>query len=176
MCNVCAQTHLSVWKAFISSVQLHEVMLCSNTIHFAPGNQAAADALPKSPVLIGQIFGQMRAATPRTPSKASESAHWALISTTYSIPSPSAVLSMNSFKAKAKAQHNIDTHDPITVTYRHILTTNITNKHPLRVVALVDSDAFYAACEMESSISRLVLSSILDQLLAQVRLGVDRYT
>ncbi|KAF7773411.1 hypothetical protein Agabi119p4_5578 [Agaricus bisporus var. burnettii] len=41
------------------------------------------------------------------------------------------------------------------ITYRHVLSNNFGAKDPLRVVALCDSDAFYATCEM-------------------VRLGVDR--
>ncbi|KZO91117.1 DNA/RNA polymerase [Calocera viscosa TUFC12733] len=42
-----------------------------------------------------------------------------------------------------------------TITYRHLLSPQTLNVHnPLRVVALIDSDAFYAACE-------------------QVRLGLD---
>jgi len=44
-----------------------------------------------------------------------------------------------------------------TITYRHILSQNLGVRDPLRVVALCDSDAFYAACEM-------------------VRLGVDENT
>ncbi|OCH84811.1 DNA polymerase eta [Obba rivulosa] len=40
------------------------------------------------------------------------------------------------------------------ITYRHLLSQNLGVKDPLRVVALCDSDAFYAACE-------------------QVRLGLD---
>lgn len=34
------------------------------------------------------------------------------------------------------------------ITYRQILSQNLGVKDPLRVVALCDSDAFYAACEM----------------------------
>lgn len=41
------------------------------------------------------------------------------------------------------------------ITYRHVLSNNFGARDPLRVVALCDSDAFYATCEM-------------------VRLGVDR--
>ena len=40
------------------------------------------------------------------------------------------------------------------ITYRHLHSRNLGVKDPLRVVALCDSDAFYAACE-------------------QVRLGID---
>ena len=43
--------------------------------------------------------------------------------------------------------------DPV-ITYRHLLSSNLGVKNPLRVIALCDSDAFYAACE-------------------QVRLGAD---
>ena len=43
------------------------------------------------------------------------------------------------------------------VTYRHILSQNLGVRDPLRVIALCDSDAFYANCEM-------------------VRLGVDHET
>ena len=35
-----------------------------------------------------------------------------------------------------------------TITYRHVLSNNLGVKDPLRVIALCDSDAFYAACEM----------------------------
>jgi DNA polymerase eta len=35
-----------------------------------------------------------------------------------------------------------------TVTYRHLHSRNLGVRDPLRVVALCDSDAFYAACEM----------------------------
>ncbi|KAI6165702.1 hypothetical protein EDD17DRAFT_179380 [Pisolithus thermaeus] len=34
-----------------------------------------------------------------------------------------------------------------TITYRHILSQNLGVRDPLRVIALCDSDAFYAACE-----------------------------
>ncbi|KDR73120.1 hypothetical protein GALMADRAFT_228261 [Galerina marginata CBS 339.88] len=34
------------------------------------------------------------------------------------------------------------------ITYRHILSSNLGVRDPLRVIALCDSDAFYAACEM----------------------------
>ncbi|KAJ3758530.1 hypothetical protein EV360DRAFT_82985 [Lentinula raphanica] len=49
-------------------------------------------------------------------------------------------------KGKAKAQ-DFDDLDPV-LTYRHILQNNLGTRDPLRVVALCDSDAFYAACEM----------------------------
>lgn len=44
-----------------------------------------------------------------------------------------------------------------TITYRHLHSHNLGVKDPFRVIALCDSDAFYAACEM-------------------VRLGVDKDT
>ncbi|KAH7927955.1 DNA/RNA polymerase [Leucogyrophana mollusca] len=51
------------------------------------------------------------------------------------------------WKGKAKAiQEDYDDLRP-TITYRHILSHNLGVKDPLRVVALCDSDAFYAACE-----------------------------
>ncbi|KAJ4480070.1 eta DNA polymerase [Lentinula aciculospora] len=49
-------------------------------------------------------------------------------------------------KGKGKAQ-DFDDLDPV-ITYRHILQNNLGTRDPLRVVALCDSDAFYAACEM----------------------------
>ncbi|KAG1905570.1 uncharacterized protein F5891DRAFT_1126263 [Suillus fuscotomentosus] len=55
---------------------------------------------------------------------------------------------MNSpWKGKAKATNQ--DHDDLrpTLTYRHILSNNLGVRDPLRVVALCDSDAFYAACE-----------------------------
>ncbi|KAF8150755.1 hypothetical protein B0H34DRAFT_151100 [Crassisporium funariophilum] len=63
------------------------------------------------------------------------------------------------WKGKAKAtesDQDFDDLNPI-ITYRHILSQNLGVRDPLRVIALCDSDAFYAACEM-------------------VRLGVDRET
>ncbi|KAL1746948.1 hypothetical protein HDZ31DRAFT_80876 [Schizophyllum fasciatum] len=56
-------------------------------------------------------------------------------------------------KGKAAATADFDL-DPV-VTYRQLHSGNLGVRDPLRVVALCDSDAFYAACEM-------------------VRLGVDR--
>ncbi|KAG1851605.1 hypothetical protein DFJ58DRAFT_716673 [Suillus subalutaceus] len=55
---------------------------------------------------------------------------------------------MNSpWKGKAKATNqDYDDLRP-TITYRHLLSNNLGVKDPLRVVALCDSDAFYAACE-----------------------------
>lgn len=55
---------------------------------------------------------------------------------------------MNSpWKGKSKApNHDYDDLRP-TITYRHILSNNLGVRDPLRVVALCDSDAFYAACE-----------------------------
>ncbi|KAG2036864.1 DNA polymerase eta [Suillus americanus] len=55
---------------------------------------------------------------------------------------------MNSpWKGKAKATNqDYDDLRP-TITYRHFLSNNLGVRDPLRVVALCDSDAFYAACE-----------------------------
>ncbi|KIY43793.1 DNA/RNA polymerase [Fistulina hepatica ATCC 64428] len=52
-------------------------------------------------------------------------------------------------KGKAKAVDSLEEFDlnPV-ITYRHLHTQNATVHNPLRVVALCDSDAFYAACEM----------------------------
>ncbi|KAF7314417.1 DNA polymerase eta [Mycena kentingensis (nom. inval.)] len=66
------------------------------------------------------------------------------------------------WKAKSNATHRVYAHaqsqytdlDP-QITYRTILSPNLGVKDPLRVIALCDSDAFYAACEM-------------------VRLGIDK--
>jgi hypothetical protein len=51
---------------------------------------------------------------------------------------------------QSKARANADYHDlnPI-ITYRHLYSHNLGVKDPLRVIALCDSDAFYAACERE---------------------------
>lgn len=58
------------------------------------------------------------------------------------------------WKGKAKAtEADFDDLNPV-ITYRHLHSRNLGVKDPLRVVALCDSDAFYAACE-------------------QVRLGID---
>jgi len=38
--------------------------------------------------------------------------------------------------------------EPI-ITYRHLLSQNLGVRDPLRVVSLCDSDAFYAACEVQ---------------------------
>ncbi|KAI0636227.1 hypothetical protein C8Q77DRAFT_629149 [Trametes polyzona] len=63
-------------------------------------------------------------------------------------------LSKSFWKGKAKATENdFDDLNP-TITYRHLLAPNPGARDPLRVIALCDSDAFYAACE-------------------QVRLGLD---
>lgn len=48
-------------------------------------------------------------------------------------------------KAKATDSDFEDIHTPIT--YRHLLSNNLGVRDPLRVIALCDSDAFYAACE-----------------------------
>ncbi|KXN91684.1 N-acetyltransferase eso1 [Leucoagaricus sp. SymC.cos] len=59
----------------------------------------------------------------------------------------------NPWKGKAKATSSIFIDpefvdlEPV-ITYRHVLSNNIGVKDPLRVIALCDSDAFYAACEM----------------------------
>ncbi|KJA26357.1 hypothetical protein HYPSUDRAFT_133157 [Hypholoma sublateritium FD-334 SS-4] len=56
------------------------------------------------------------------------------------------------WKGKAKAiqaeeEEEFDDINPV-ITYRHILSQNLGVRDPLRVIALCDSDAFYAACEM----------------------------
>ncbi|KAI0671921.1 DNA/RNA polymerase [Trametes maxima] len=72
-------------------------------------------------------------ATPRTSSRPVSKSYW---------------------KGKDKANENVfDDLNP-TITYRHLLSNNLGPRDPLRVIALCDSDAFYAACE-------------------QVRLGID---
>ncbi|THH10886.1 hypothetical protein EW145_g1009 [Phellinidium pouzarii] len=61
-------------------------------------------------------------------------------------------------KGKLKAFSNADYDDlNPTITYRHMQSPTIGPKHPLRVVALCDCNAFYANCE-------------------QVRLGIDPET
>ncbi|KAG5734315.1 N-acetyltransferase eso1 [Termitomyces sp. T112] len=61
------------------------------------------------------------------------------------------------WKGKGKAtDQDFEDLDPI-ITYRHLHSQNLGVRDPLRVIALCDSDAFYAACEM-------------------VRLGVDEST
>ncbi|KAH9847546.1 DNA/RNA polymerase [Lenzites betulinus] len=51
------------------------------------------------------------------------------------------------WKGKARAPENdFDDLNP-TITYRHLHSPNLGVRDPLRVVALCDSDAFYAACE-----------------------------
>lgn len=69
--------------------------------------------------------------------------------------SPSSSMPTSSiWKGKAKeTDSNFNDLKPI-ITYRHLHSRNLGVKDPLRVVALCDSDAFYAACE-------------------QVRLGLD---
>ena len=54
------------------------------------------------------------------------------------------------WKGKTKAvENNFDPNDlNPPLTYRHLLSHNLGVRDPLRVVALCDSDAFYAACEM----------------------------
>lgn len=52
------------------------------------------------------------------------------------------------WKGKSRARDSQFSDLNPTITYRHILSQNLGVKDPLRVVALCDSDAFYAACEM----------------------------
>ncbi|KAI9066350.1 DNA/RNA polymerase [Trametes sanguinea] len=67
---------------------------------------------------------------------------------------PTSKPSSNTFwKGKAHASEDFNDLNP-TITYRHLLSSNLGPRDPLRVIALCDSDAFYAACE-------------------QVRLGID---
>ena len=64
------------------------------------------------------------------------------------------------WKGKAKATESTQDFDDLNpiITYRHLLSQKTLGvRDPLRVIALCDSDAFYAACEM-------------------VRLGVDPET
>ena len=63
------------------------------------------------------------------------------------------------WKGKARATESTQDFDDLNpiITYRHILSQTLGVRDPLRVIALCDSDAFYAACEM-------------------VRLGVDPET
>ncbi|PBL03782.1 DNA/RNA polymerase [Armillaria gallica] len=49
--------------------------------------------------------------------------------------------------ADAPVDDNFSDLDPV-ITYRHLLSQNLGIRDPLRVIALCDSDAFYAACEM----------------------------
>ncbi|KAJ7220061.1 DNA/RNA polymerase [Mycena pura] len=52
------------------------------------------------------------------------------------------------WKGKEKAaESDVNDLDPV-ITYRTILSQNLGARDPLRVIALCDSDAFYAACEM----------------------------
>jgi DNA polymerase eta len=52
------------------------------------------------------------------------------------------------WKGKAKAtDQDFEDLNP-TITYRHLHAHNLGVRDPLRVIALCDSDAFYAACEM----------------------------
>jgi DNA polymerase eta len=54
----------------------------------------------------------------------------------------------NLWKGKAKEEpQDFEDLDPI-ITYRHLFAQNLGVRDPLRVIALCDSDAFYAACEM----------------------------
>ena len=57
-------------------------------------------------------------------------------------------LSTPLWKGKARAvEEGLQDLNPI-VTYRHLHSQNPGVKDPLRVIALCDSDAFYAGCEM----------------------------
>ncbi|KAK0469917.1 uncharacterized protein EV420DRAFT_1634321 [Desarmillaria tabescens] len=65
-------------------------------------------------------------------------------------PSPSRL--RTAWKGKEKAvdapiNDDFGDIDPV-ITYRHLLSQNLGVRDPLRVIALCDSDAFYAACEM----------------------------
>ena len=52
-------------------------------------------------------------------------------------------------KSKLLDTDNTDpTHQHEAITYRHLLSQTLGSRDPLRVIALCDSDAFYAACEM----------------------------
>ncbi|KAF7424266.1 DNA-directed DNA polymerase eta rad30 [Pleurotus ostreatus] len=52
-------------------------------------------------------------------------------------------------KSKSLDTDNTDpTHQHEAITYRHLLSQTLGSRDPLRVIALCDSDAFYAACEM----------------------------
>ncbi|KAJ7086108.1 hypothetical protein B0H15DRAFT_358014 [Mycena belliarum] len=55
-----------------------------------------------------------------------------------------------SWKGKDKATEDSSGFDDLnpTITYRHLSAHNLGVRDPLRVIALCDSDAFYAACEM----------------------------
>ena len=67
--------------------------------------------------------------------------------------SPSAPTHMRKGKSEFTQEQDYNDLNPV-ITYRHLHSRNLGVKDPLRVVALCDSDAFYAACE-------------------QVRLGID---
>lgn len=62
------------------------------------------------------------------------------------LASPPRLSFLQKGKAKATEQH-FDDLNPI-ITYRHLHSQNLGVRDPLRVIALCDSDAFYAACEM----------------------------
>ncbi|KIK62517.1 hypothetical protein GYMLUDRAFT_223745 [Collybiopsis luxurians FD-317 M1] len=57
-------------------------------------------------------------------------------------------MTLASNKGKAKAEDFEMTDLNPVITYRHVLQQNLGVRDPLRVVALCDSDAFFAACEM----------------------------
>jgi DNA polymerase eta len=52
------------------------------------------------------------------------------------------------WKADNKSLESGDSPAHPKITYRQLLSTTLGVRDPLRVVALCDSDAFYAACEM----------------------------
>lgn len=58
---------------------------------------------------------------------------------------------MNSPSKSAKGKGKITDQDyddlRPAITYRHVLSQNLGVRDPFRVIALCDSDAFYAACE-----------------------------
>ncbi|KAF8968026.1 DNA polymerase eta [Flammula alnicola] len=64
-----------------------------------------------------------------------------------SIGSPRKSLWKGKGKATERGAEDFDDLNPV-ITYRHILSQNLGVRDPLRVIALCDSDAFYAACEM----------------------------
>jgi DNA polymerase eta len=60
---------------------------------------------------------------------------------------PSHFKSLWKGKEKATDPSDFDDLNP-TITYRTLFAQNLGARDPLRVIALCDSDAFYAACEM----------------------------
>lgn len=57
-------------------------------------------------------------------------------------------MSTGSLKCNDKAYHEHYEDIFPTITYRHLYSKNLGVRDPLRVIALCDSNAFYAACEM----------------------------